>query len=249
MKTYASAAATRSTLSVSRDKRVGNTVIDPSKASSKNAPGKKLACAAGLFACLAGLWLAIDMATKSFFNGAYAPGDVITEPIAGLFRFRLVHNTGAAWGMFGDSTFALGVMSVVVCVVLLAYFIVGCKSMNTGQIIGLALVFAGGIGNAIDRFTLGYVVDFIDFAFIDFPVFNVADIGVTCGFVIFIASMIFAWKKADEQATAKAVAGEAACGSADDESFEDKTGAASSDADGCGSTAGDSPSDSHGPRQ
>lgn len=215
--------------------------------------GKKLAFAAGLFGCLAGLWLAIDMATKSFFNGSYAPGDVITEPIAGLFRFRLVHNTGAAWGMFGDSTFALGVMSVVVCVVLLAYFIVGCKSMNTGQIIGLALVLAGGIGNAIDRFTLGYVVDFIDFAFIDFPVFNVADIGVTCGFVIFIASMIFAWRKADEQAAAEAAAGEGGCVLLDGEpfggDFGNKADEASPDAGEGGSAAGDSPSDTHGPQR
>lgn len=211
-----------------------NTVIESSEAPSKGPSGKKLACAAGLFGCLAGLWLAVDMATKSFFNGAYAPGDVITEPIAGLFRFRLVHNTGAAWGMFGDSTFALGIMSAVVCIVLLAYFVAGCKNMNTGQIIGLALVFAGGIGNAIDRFTLGYVVDFIDFTFIDFPVFNVADIGVTCGFVLFIASMLYAWKKADEKAAV-----EAAAGRADDVSPGDDEG---------GATADGSLPDSDGPR-
>ncbi len=158
------------------------------------------------------------MATKSFFNGSFAPGDVITEPIAGLFRFRLVHNTGAAWGMFGDSTFALGIMSIVVCVLLLAYLVVGAKHMNMGQIVGLAVVFAGGVGNAIDRFTLGYVVDFIDFTFIDFPVFNVADIGVTCGFVIFIASMLYAWRKDDAQA---AESGDAASESVADGFFDD----------------------------
>ena len=160
--------------------------------------GGRLGRTAVLFGFLAAGWLAVDVVTKGFFNSSFAPGDVITEPILGLFRFRLVHNTGAAWGMFGDSTFALGVMSIVVCALLLAYLIIASKSMNTGQVVGLALVFAGGIGNAIDRFTLGYVVDFIDFTFIDFPVFNIADIGVTCGFVIFIASMLYAWRKADE---------------------------------------------------
>lgn len=169
-----------------------------------------------MFACLAALWLALDVASKNLFNTAYAPGDVITEPIAGLFRFRLVHNTGAAWGMFGDSTFALGIMSVVVCVALLAYLIVASKDMNMGQVIGLALVFAGGIGNALDRFTLGYVVDFIDFTFIDFPVFNVADIGVTCGFVIFIASMLYAWRKADKRAAAASLADSAIDSNEDD---------------------------------
>lgn len=153
-----------------------------------------------IFAAIAGLWLALDMATKNFFNGAFQQGDVISEPIMGLFRFRLVHNTGAAWGMFGDSTFALGVMSLVVCALLFAYVLFAANEMNKGQIIGIALVFAGGIGNVIDRFALGYVVDFIDFTFIDFPVFNIADIGVTCGFVIFIASMLLGWRKADQAA-------------------------------------------------
>ena len=54
------------------------------------------------------------------------------------------------------------------------------------QMAGYALVLAGGIGNAIDRFVQGYVTDFIEFSFIDFPVFNVADIGVTCGFALIV---------------------------------------------------------------
>ena len=55
---------------------------------------------------------------------------------------------------------------------------------------GPSLGVAGGIGNAIDRFVRGYVVDLIDPTFIDFPVFNVADIGVTIGIVLFMASLI-----------------------------------------------------------
>ena len=59
------------------------------------------------------------------------------------------------------------------------------------------LVVAGGIGNAIDRFSQGYVVDFIDLAFMDFPVFNVADIGVTCGFVLFLVALVMEWRHED----------------------------------------------------
>ncbi len=54
------------------------------------------------------------------------------------------------------------------------------------------------MGNALDRFTLGYVVDFIEPVFIDFPVFNIADIGVTCGVVLVLVSMLVALRK-DEQ--------------------------------------------------
>ena len=131
---------------------------------------------AAIFVPLAALWLVLDIATKAYFNG-FSVGQVVAGPFLGLVQFRLVHNTGAAWGMFDESTFALGVMSV--------------------------LVVAGGLGNALDRFTLGYVVDFIDTVFISFPTFNVADIGVTCGFVLFFAGMLWSMRK---DAPAKEVA-------------------------------------------
>ena len=61
-------------------------------------------------------------------------------------------------------------------------------------------MFAGGLGNAVDRFTLGYVVDFIDPVFIDFPTFNIADIGVTCGFVIFFAALFLRARREEAEA-------------------------------------------------
>ncbi len=138
------------------------------------------------------LWLAVDVATKLYFNsGQFFVGEHIAGPFFGLFEFLLVHNTGAAWGMFGDSTFALAIVSLVVCAVLLVYLFVFSPHAGLGQTIGLALVCSGGIGNAIDRFTQGYVVDFINVSFMDFPVFNIADIGVTCGFVVFFISLLF----------------------------------------------------------
>lgn len=159
-----------------------------------------------VFISIVAVWLIFDVVTKQYFDGTYAVGTVITDPIGGLFRFRLVHNTGAAWGLFGDSTTALGVMSGVVCVLLIGYFIAVSKRANIGEVLGLALVLAGGIGNGIDRFALGYVVDFIEFTFIQFPVFNIADIGVTCGFVIFLLAMFFAWSREDRRAADEAAA-------------------------------------------
>lgn len=154
-----------------------------------------LARSGGVFAGVAVLWLVIDQLTKAYFEGAYALGQA-SEASYGLFRFRLVHNTGMAWGLFGDSTFALGVMSLVVCAAIIAAFV--CYRRLTGhaatmiEACALALVFAGGLGNAIDRFAQAYVVDFIDLTFIDFPVFNVADIGVTCGFVLLVIGYLLA---------------------------------------------------------
>ena len=141
------------------------------------------------------VWLAFDFATKRFFDGgAFQLGEHIAGPFLGLFRFTLVHNTGAAWGMFSDSTLALGVFSLVICAAVAAYALFESDA-PLGVAVGAGLVVAGGVGNAIDRFSLGYVVDFVDFTFIDFPVFNIADIGVTCGLVVIILSTLYAWRK------------------------------------------------------
>ena len=140
-------------------------------------PGR--ARSAILFVLVAAAWFALDVATKGWVSGGWQEGDVITGPILGLVRFHLVHNTGMAWGMFGDSTFALGVLSLAVCAVATAYLFAFSSRPNTLETTGIALVVAGGLGNALDRFTLGYVVDFIEPVFIDFPVFNAAESRMT----------------------------------------------------------------------
>ncbi len=145
-----------------------------------------------IFFPIVALWLVIDLASKAYFD-TFTPGQVVAGPFLGIFEFMLVHNTGAAWGMFDNATVPLGVLSLAVCVFLTIYLFVGAPRTGRVATCGLALVVAGGIGNAIDRFTQGYVVDFIAPVFIDFPVFNVADIGVTCGFAIFILAIIVQW--------------------------------------------------------
>ncbi len=147
-----------------------------------------------IFAALVVAWLIFDLATKAFFN-SFTLGSVIAGPFANIFQFRLVHNTGMAWGMFGDSTQALGVMSLVVCAILTGYLFANIRHINWWQVIGIALVVSGGLGNAIDRFSQGYVVDFIETTFINFPVFNIADIGVTCGFIIFLIGLFCSFDK------------------------------------------------------
>lgn len=152
--------------------------------------------AAALFAVVALVWLALDQATKAYFNG-FELGQDIAGPFLGLFQFTLVHNTGAAWGLFSGSTAALGVVSLAVSAAVAVLAVRFAPRSNALLVLGAALVAAGGIGNAIDRFALGYVVDFIEASFIDFPVFNVADIGVTCGVVLAVVALAFFWKDAE----------------------------------------------------
>lgn len=161
-----------------------------------------------VLAAVAVVWFALDQALKRLLDGAYATGEHIAGPFAGIVQFTLVHNTGMAWGLLSDSTLALGVFSLAVCAVVAAIVIGASPNANLVLVLGGALVVAGGLGNALDRFALGYVVDFIDPVFIDFPVFNVADIGVTCGCVLFIAGFLIDDRRAarEERAAAQAEA-------------------------------------------
>ena len=147
-----------------------------------------------LLALITIVWVVLDQWTKGLFADA-APGTLFGSALGGLVDFRLVHNTGAAWGIFADNTAALGVFSLAVVAALLVYFAWDVKSVSALQVVGIALIVGGGIGNAIDRFSQGYVTDFIAVTFIDFPVFNVADIGVTCGVALLLVGFAIAWKR------------------------------------------------------
>lgn len=112
------------------------------------------------------------------------------EFLFGLFQFRYVENTGAAFSSFSDQKLVLivfsGLLLAGVLIVLLTRKI-DSKFVN----FSLMLVGAGGAGNMIDRVFYGYVVDFIEPLFIDFAVFNFADCCITVGAFLLIGYEIF----------------------------------------------------------
>lgn len=163
-------------------------------ASCTESERRRARCGRIVFACVALVWLLLDQLSKAVVV-AWSPGEVIRPSELGLVELVSVRNTGGAWGIFSDSTMLLGAFSLIVCAIILLYELFFAKNAPLMSRVGAALVFAGGIGNAIDRFWHGYVVDFISFAFIDFPVFNVADIGVTVGAALFLASMLLSARK------------------------------------------------------
>ena len=115
--------------------------------------------------------------------------------LEGLFHFTYVQNTGAAWSMLsGMRWLFVGMFAVLTVLVLWEYF---KKPMPFTKFERwcIAAVYAGGLGNIIDRVRLGYVVDMIELDFMDFPVFNVADCFITCGCFALMVSLLFFNKK------------------------------------------------------
>lgn len=110
--------------------------------------------------------------------------------IPGLFDFVYVKNTGAAFSILSNSTLLLGIISVLFCICAAVYWYVK-KPAHVLMRTSLALLISGAFGNAVDRLFRGYVVDFIQTAFIKFPVFNVADIAITFGAVLLCVYLIF----------------------------------------------------------
>jgi signal peptidase II len=109
------------------------------------------------------------------------------------FYFTYVQNTGAAFGIFQDGTLPLGILSAVVSAAIIVYLVTRGRTMPLVQRYALSSILAGAIGNMIDRFRLGYVIDFIHFNIpgFSFPVFNVADSCVVIGAILLIGSSLF----------------------------------------------------------
>lgn len=106
-----------------------------------------------------------------------------------IIDFVYVKNTGAAFSIMSNSTFLLGIISILFCIVVALYWYKQ-KPQNEIMKLSLTLVFAGAFANAIDRLFRGFVVDFISTAFVRFPVFNIADIAITCGAALLAVYLI-----------------------------------------------------------
>ncbi len=118
--------------------------------------------------------------------------------IKGVLGFNYTENTGAAWSMLKNAPWIFISISLVMVVVITVYFVIS-EEKNLLLRISLVMIAGGGIGNLIDRLFRtgskfgnrnGFVVDMFNFEFIDFPVFNVADVFVCVGSALFILYML-----------------------------------------------------------
>ena len=130
--------------------------------------------------------IVIDQISKALAS-AYINGEITV--LGKLLHFAYVENRGAAWGMLANHRWVFMLVSSI-AIIGFGIYLFCFKVPNLLYGISIALVISGGIGNMIDRVALGYVVDFLKFAFIDFPVFNIADSLVCIGAGLLMLAMV-----------------------------------------------------------
>ena len=105
-----------------------------------------------------------------------------------FFKLDLVKNYGAAFNIFSGSRIFLSMISILISIILL-YLIVRKYTTNILDLYSYSFILGGTIGNGIDRVKMGFVIDFINLNFINFPVFNIADVSINIGLILIIYSI------------------------------------------------------------
>lgn len=150
-----------------------------------------------LYLFLAAALIAVDQIVK-FLVRTYIPlgGSVPFLPhIMDITHFQ---NTGAAFSLFEEHTWILTVVSAVAAIVLLVLILRKRGLRHPAGRCILALLLAGAVGNLIDRAAFGYVTDMFRTLFMNFAIFNVADICLTVGCVLLILYVIFCYDRLEK---------------------------------------------------
>ena len=143
-----------------------------------------------LYVVFAALVVALDQVTKALVV-ANIPLWGHVDFLPGFLDFTYVQNTGAAFSSFEGMQWLFAVIFLVFTLGILYEYFFKRMPFTGFERWMIAAIYAGGLGNMIDRIRLGYVVDMIETQFMEFPVFNVADCFITCGCIGLFASLIF----------------------------------------------------------
>ncbi len=139
----------------------------------------------------------LDQLTKHFAV-VYLKDQMPISIIDGVFELNYLENRGAAFGMLQDQKLFFIFIAVVILAVIV-YVLIKTPNQRkyTKLHIALVCIASGAIGNMIDRLKLDYVVDFLYFSLINFPIFNVADIYVTLSAIYLVILLLFVYKESD----------------------------------------------------
>lgn len=143
------------------------------------------------------LLVMIDQLSKYHITTSMQLHDAIPV-VADVFEIHYIQNRGAAWGLFENQQLLFCCCAIIACVFGLIFYMKCLKANRLKALrICIIMIVSGAVGNLIDRIRFQYVIDFIYFKLIDFPVFNIADCYVTVGFIITIILILFVYKDED----------------------------------------------------
>lgn len=153
-----------------------------------------------LLICITGLLISIDQISKLYVHTQFLLHESVPV-IQNFFHITYVRNYGAAFGLLAQMPAAFRelfflAIPPLACLTIL-YILKSVEDRDTRQIISLSAIFAGALGNYIDRLQFKYVIDFLDFHYgaWSWPSFNVADMAIVCG----VLSLIWFMFKEGEQ--------------------------------------------------
>jgi signal peptidase II len=129
--------------------------------------------------------LLLDQFSKIILQKFLTEG--VTIPVwPPFFYLTYIRNPGIAFGLFANQNMLLSIMIVLVIIAAAAAYIFFTQGHPKIKV-GLGLLLGGALGNIIDRLRIGQVIDFLDFRF--WPVFNLADVAIVCGALLFIVAL------------------------------------------------------------
>ena len=146
-----------------------------------------------VFFLLSAVVIGLDQWLKIWIVTNYQLGETHSM-IDGIFSLTYLQNTGAAWSILEGRMIFFAIITVIAVAVVI-YLMFRYRKNSLWFRFGLAFVLAGAIGNFIDRMQHGYVVDMFQFDFINFPIFNIADMSLVCGVIL-----IFIYALTDDEA-------------------------------------------------
>ena len=140
-----------------------------------------------LFAAAA---VGLDQFTK-YLTVAHIPLHTEIPLLPGFLGLTYVRNYGAAFSSFQGQQWLFALIFLIFTAAIVWEYFKNSMNFSRFERWCIVAIYAGGLGNMIDRMRLGYVVDMIQTLFMDFPVFNVADCFITCGCILMVVSLFF----------------------------------------------------------
>lgn len=143
----------------------------------------------------------LDQLTK-YLVARFIPLGGEVDFIPFFINLTHVENEGASFGMLSEHRWVFMLFSSI-AIIGIIFFLIKQYRRHRFMTVSLALILGGGIGNMIDRVFRGAVVDFFEFTFVRFAIFNVADMFITFGAVLLGIYIVFYEKKVEESGKAK----------------------------------------------